>query len=77
MDTSTHNINTLFDQLGLPSSDRDIERFIETHRLFTGDIVLSEATFWTPAQAQFLKEALEDDSDWCEAVDELDSRLRC
>jgi len=76
MDTSTHNIGTLFQQLGLPSSDQDINHFIGHHRLFSKDIKLDEATFWTPSQASFLKEALEDDSDWSEVVDELDCRLR-
>ncbi len=76
MDTSAHTLNTLFQQLGLPSQDRDIDRFIATHRLFSGRVQLSEATFWTPAQASFIREAIETDSDWCEVVDELDSRLR-
>ncbi|WP_027856165.1 DUF2789 domain-containing protein [Marinobacterium jannaschii] len=76
MDTSSHTINTLFQQLGLPSSDRSIDQFIATHRLFSNKIDITEATFWTPAQAGFLKEALESDSDWCEVVDELNIRLR-
>ncbi|WP_370277315.1 DUF2789 domain-containing protein [Pontibacterium sp.] len=76
MDLSAHNMNTLFDQLGLPSSDKDIKQFVTTHRLYSGDIQLTEATFWTPAQSAFLKESLDSDSDWCELVDELDSMLR-
>ena len=31
MDTATHDLNTLFDQLGLASSDPDIEDFIHQH----------------------------------------------
>jgi len=76
MDTSTHTLNTLFSQLGLPSSDRDIDRFIETHQLYSNSIPLPDATFWSPSQASFLREALEQDADWCEAVDTLNSRLR-
>lgn len=76
MDMSAHTLNTLFDQLGLPSADKDIEQFIRTHRLYSGDIKLTEATFWTPAQSSFLKESIDDDSDWTELVDELDSMLR-
>lgn len=76
MDTSTHTLNTLFSQLGLPDSDRDIERFIETHKLYSNEVPLPEATFWSPSQASFLKEALDQDADWCEIVDVLDSRLR-
>ncbi|GGB86300.1 hypothetical protein GCM10011352_10260 [Marinobacterium zhoushanense] len=76
MDTSTHTLNTLFDQLGLPSTTVEIERFIATHRLFTQDIPLHQATFWSSSQADFLKEAIYSDSDWAEVVDELSSRLR-
>jgi len=76
MEMSAHTLNALFDQLGLPSSDKDIEQFVNTHRLFSGDIPLTEATFWTPAQSSFLRESLESDSDWCELVDTLDTMLR-
>ena len=54
MDTSQHSMHNLFEQLGLPSSEQDIEQFIRTHRLFSQDIQLDQATFWTPAQADFL-----------------------
>ncbi len=76
MDTFAHTMNTLFDQLGLPSSDKEIEQFIHTHRLYSGDIKLTEATFWTPSQSTFLRESIESDSDWSELVDELDALLR-
>jgi hypothetical protein len=76
MDTSQHNMHNLFEQLGLPSNERDVEQFIRTHRLFSQDIRLDQATFWTPAQADFLREAFDEDSDWCEVVDDLNSRLR-
>lgn len=76
MSMSPHTLNTLFDQLGLPSSDKDIEHFINSHRLYSGKTPLTEATFWTPAQSSFLRESLETDSDWCELVDTLDTMLR-
>ncbi|MFC6671773.1 DUF2789 domain-containing protein [Marinobacterium aestuariivivens] len=76
MDTSQHNMHNLFEQLGLPSGEREVEQFIRTHRLFSQDIRLDKATFWTESQAEFLREAFDEDSDWCEVVDELDSRLR-
>ena len=50
--------------------------FIKNHRLFTQEIALHEASFWSNAQADFLKDALYSDSDWAEVVDELSSRLR-
>ena len=75
MDRSTHTINTLFEQLGLPNEDQYIDQFIRTHTLFSQEIKLDEATFWTPSQASFIKESLEDDSDWAEVVDDLNTRL--
>ncbi len=76
MDTSQHTINTLFQQLGLPSSDREIEQFVSKHKPLAKDIHLSEATFWTGPQAAFIKEAISDDSDWAAIVDQLDAQLR-
>lgn len=76
MDTNIHNLNTLFAQLGLPDSNAAIERFIETHTLFTQEVPLHKASFWTESQAQFLHDAIDSDSDWAEVVDELDALLR-
>ncbi len=75
MDTSSHTINTLFDQLGLPSADSEIERFIESHRTETGLDPIEGAQFWSPSQARFIQQALADDSDWSEVVDELNILL--
>ena len=76
MDSSNHNMPTLFLQLGLPNRPEDIQSFMDAHKGLAGDIPLSQADFWNPAQAAFLHEAIEEDSDWCEIVDELDNRLR-
>ena len=75
MDMSPHNITTLFQQLGLPSDDDEIDSFCAEHTLERG-IRLVDADFWTVSQSAFLSEALEDDSDWAEIVDQLDVRLR-
>lgn len=76
MDTSDHySMTALFDQLGLASDDKSIQRFISEHSL-SPKSKLVEARFWTSAQISFLKEAIEDDSDWAEAVDHLDAELR-
>ena len=76
MDTSIHTMQTLFCQLGLASDEEQINAFIEKHRPLPRNIALSEADFWNEAQAVFLAEAVEEDSDWCELVDELDCLLR-
>jgi hypothetical protein len=75
MDMSPHNITTLFQQLRLPSDDSEIDGFCDQHILERGTRLV-EAEFWTVSQAAFLTEALEDDSDWAEIVDQLDVRLR-
>ncbi|MEH6823191.1 MAG: DUF2789 family protein [Motiliproteus sp.] len=75
MDTSAHTLQTLFQQLGLPSETNQIDQFIRQHRAATGLDPLEGANFWSPSQAHFIQEALYQDSDWCEVVDELNSRL--
>jgi hypothetical protein len=70
MDTSEHSLSGLFKQLGLPTGRADIETFLREHRLAEGQ-ALAKAPFWNKAQAQFLCEALADDSDWAEVADEL------
>lgn len=74
MDTSPHTLGALFKQLGLPNGRQDIDTFLGSHQLTDGQ-ALPDAPFWNSAQAQFLREALADDSDWTEEVDELAVRL--
>ena len=76
VDTSKHDMNALFQQLGLASQSEAIEQFIESHKPLANHIPLPEASFWNAGQAEFLREVLEEDSDWTELVDELDARLR-
>ncbi|GAB2879601.1 DUF2789 family protein [Microbulbifer echini] len=73
--TGHHTLNDLFAQLGLASEDAEIHEFLITHYLHRHE-KLSAASFWSEGQRQFLQSAIEEDSDWCVAVDELDSLLR-
>ena len=75
MEPGVHSINSLFRQLGLPDGDKDIESFIQSHQPLPDRVCLQDAAFWSPAQADFLREAISDDADWAEVVDELDARL--
>ena len=75
MESPTHSINNLFTQLGLASDDASIAHFIQTHRALANDVVLSEASFWTPAQAAFLREEILKDADWAEVIDQLNAEL--
>lgn len=75
MESSLHTLNNLFAQLGLPSSDEEIEQFIQTHSHLASYITLADAPYWTPAQATFLKEEILKDADWAEVIDQLNARL--
>ena len=74
MDAPIPTLETLFAQLGLDSSPEAIDAFIVAHSL-PEDVKLIDAPFWSPQQAQFLKEELREDADWAIAVDELNQRL--
>lgn len=76
MDTSKHRLPELFAQLGLSSDAADMQDFIGKHRSLNGSIKLCDANWWNSAQSALLKEAIEDDAEWAEAVDELDALLR-
>lgn len=76
MDTSNHDkLSSLFAQLGLPSTEADIQAFARQHRLAPSEHI-EKASFWNNSQRTFLKEALQWDSDWVELVDHLDALLR-
>lgn len=76
MDLSTHTMHDLFDQLGLPSEEAEVQQFITRHRPVPETVALPDAPFWTPAQAQFLREQWQRDADWAEVVDQLNIALR-
>jgi hypothetical protein len=76
METPIHSIVSLFDQLGLGSTDKEIEDFINRNKSLAGSVELYEADFWNTAQASFLKQMKDEDADWAEIVDQLDVMLR-
>ena len=71
-----HSMSDLFAQLGLPDADREIDSFIHMHRPLPDNLSLDKAAFWNEGQSQFIREAINEDSDWAELVDQLDTRLR-
>jgi hypothetical protein len=75
LDTSIHNVNNLFAQLGLASDQGFIESFIKSHSPLEKNILLSDASFWTTEQATFLCEEILNDADWAEAIDQLNKKL--
>jgi uncharacterized protein DUF2789 len=71
-----HTMSDLFAQLGLPDTNSEIDEFIHKYRPIPSEVSLENAPFWNNSQSQFIQEALNDDSDWTELVDQLDTRLR-
>ena len=71
METNSRDLSALFRQLGLSA---DIDAFVAAHPLPAG-VPLANASFWSPAQAAFLAQAIAEDADWAEAVDALAARL--
>ena len=75
MEPVFHRFSELFAQLGLPTSEEDIRAFIARHRPLAPGVLLPDADFWTPAQAQLLKEQWRQDADWAEVIDQLNLAL--
>lgn len=76
MEHPFHSFSELFKQLGLGGSHEEIENFLSEHASLPTGVLLSDAPFWSSAQAAFLREARESDSDWSEVVDALNVALR-
>lgn len=74
MENQSHEFGDLFAQLGLPHSEADIRRFIATHPL-SQETRLPDAEFWTPAQAEFLRDSWKADADWAPVIDQLNIAL--
>lgn len=76
MDKAIHYFNELFAQLGLPDDAVSIADFLTRHAAMSACMRLPDAPYWTPAQAQFLRESLMQDSDWSGLVDQLSKALQ-
>lgn len=75
MERSNFTMHQLFAQLGQASDDAAMAGFFASHGPLAGNVRLHEACFWTPAQASFLHDALNDDAEWSEIVDALNVEL--
>lgn len=74
MDSPFHSLENLFLQLGMDNSPDSIDAFIKQNRLKATQ-ALEDASFWTTAQSAFIRECLNEDSDWAEVVDQLNVML--
>ena len=52
-----------------------IRQFLATHAPLPDNMRLEEAPFWTPAQAQLLREERVDDADWIVVIDQLNAAM--
>jgi hypothetical protein len=76
MEHPFHPFHELFQVLGLPATDADIRAFLQAHAPLPQGVALPDAPFWAPAQVAFLREAVEEDGDWAEVVDQSNAALR-
>lgn len=75
MDTTPLDLSHLFEQLGLENGQSAIDNFIVCHKI-KEQIHLTQADFWNDAQRAFLQESIEEDAQWSEVIDLLDTLLR-
>lgn len=76
MESPAHDLKALFSQLGLDGSEAGIEHFIAAHTPLPDDVALHQAAFWNASQSAFLCEAIRDDADWADSVEQLNLMLR-
>lgn len=73
---SQPSFTDLFAQLGLDNDADSIAQFLQRHKPLDDALLLHEADFWTPQQAQMLKEKIKNDDEWAIVVDQLNAALR-
>ena len=71
-----HRFTELFEQLGLPSDPFSIAGFLRLHSPLDAAVRVEDAAFWSPAQADLLRQLLAEDADWAEVIDRLSLALR-
>ena len=76
MYTPIHSISSLFEQLGLGSSEKEMNAFIVANSPLPAEVKLHDADFWNTSQQTFLHQMKQEDADWAEIVDQLDAMLR-
>jgi len=76
MEDHIPSMTRLFDQLGLASAPPTIEAFIAAHRPLAATTRLADAAFWSPSQAEFLRQEVAEDTDWAIVIERLNAALR-
>ena len=76
MQSTAHTMDQLFDRLGLPSGEHEIDNFIERQKPVSSGKEIYELEFFNESQKAFLKRAKMEGTDWAELTDTLDALLR-
>jgi hypothetical protein len=76
MESNHTNMPDLFAQLGLSNDQESIEKFILENGGLARSIHIENAPFWSEPQAEFIKNALAEDAEWAELIDQLNALLR-
>lgn len=66
-------LETLFQNLGLASDEKDMDSFVDQHQLAM-DVKLNDAPFWNDQQRQFLK-INEGNTGWVTMIELLNELL--
>ena len=72
---NVYTLSDLFKQLGLPADPKSIADFIARHAGACQTCTLPYAAIWTDSQRAFLKEAINEDSDWAIPAERLTGLL--
>jgi hypothetical protein len=75
MDTTPQDLSHLFEQLGIDNSADNIDKFIASKQI-PANVLICQAEFWSESQKSFLREAIEEDAQWSELIDQLDALIR-
>ena len=70
------SMTRLFDQLGLASEPQAIKSFIDLHKPLAATVALSDASFWSASQSEFLRREMDQDTDWAIVIERLSAALR-
>ncbi|MFT5235823.1 MAG: hypothetical protein ACI8SK_000040 [Shewanella sp.] len=75
MDTTPQDLSHLFEQLGMDNSEESIDTFIASKQI-PANVLICQAEFWNESQKSFLRESIEEDAQWSELIDQLDTQIR-
>ena len=76
MESNHTKMQDLFAQLGLANDQASIDKFVSDNGGLARKTHIENAAFWSKPQAEFIKNALAEDAEWAELIDQLNTLLR-